>query len=116
MIEKTEQEGEKQEEVKEGDFSFSFAKVWAADKDAMEDIQEDDQVDSWTQTLQKIMVEREKSQMQETTASGRGVRRAAASYKVRTHVSVNFGYCLISSRSQIMWLIPMDHQEITRKN
>jgi chromodomain-helicase-DNA-binding protein 4 len=94
LIEKTEQEGEGQAEVKEGDFSFSFAKVWAADKDAMEDIQEDDQADSWTQTLQKIMAEREKSERQEIVASGRGVRRAAASYKVGTNDSINSRYCL----------------------
>ncbi|KAK2461624.1 hypothetical protein APHAL10511_006087 [Amanita phalloides] len=81
LIEKTELEGEKQEEVKEGAFSFSFAKLWATDKDAMEEMQDDDQIDSWTHTLQKITAEREKSQIQEIAASGRGVRRAAASHK-----------------------------------
>ncbi|KAF8634457.1 hypothetical protein AX15_000900 [Amanita polypyramis BW_CC] len=81
LIEKTEQEGEKQEEVKEGAFSFSYAKVWAADKDAMEEVQDDDQVDSWTQTLQKINAERERNQIQEVVTTGRGARRAAASIK-----------------------------------
>jgi len=56
----------------------------------MEDIQDDDQTDSWAQTLQKITTEREKNQMQEIVASGRGVRRAAANYKVRTGVSFNY--------------------------
>lgn len=76
--------------------------MWAADKDDMEDIQDDDQTDSWAQTLQKVTAEREKQQMQEIIASGRGVRRAAASYKVRTGVSHNCRYCLTRCYSQIM--------------
>jgi chromodomain-helicase-DNA-binding protein 4 len=81
LIEKTEQEGEKdekEEEVKDGALSFSFAKVWASDKGAMEEVQDNDQGDSWTQTLQKITAERDQRQAEQVVASGRGVRRAAA--------------------------------------
>ncbi|KAG6885408.1 hypothetical protein C0993_002141 [Termitomyces sp. T159_Od127] len=77
LIEKTEQEGEEQEPVKEG-MSFSFAKVWAADKDSLEEVEDVDQGDSWAQTLQKITEERDKVQMQEVVLSGRGVKRRAA--------------------------------------
>ncbi|KIL71765.1 hypothetical protein M378DRAFT_155365 [Amanita muscaria Koide BX008] len=78
LIERTEQEGEEQKEVEESALSFSFAKVWAADKDTLEDVPDDNQGDSWAQTLQKINAERDKMRMQEVAASGRGVRRAAA--------------------------------------
>ncbi|KAG6890733.1 hypothetical protein C0992_013116 [Termitomyces sp. T32_za158] len=77
LIEKTEQEGEEQEPVKEG-MSFSFAKVWAADKDFLEEVEDIDQGDSWAQTLQKITEERDKVRMQEVVLSGRGVKRRAA--------------------------------------
>ncbi|KAH0590929.1 hypothetical protein H2248_001042 [Termitomyces sp. 'cryptogamus'] len=77
LVEKTEQEGEKQEPVKEG-MSFSFAKVWAADKDSLEEVEDIDQGDSWAQTLQKITADRDKVPIQETALSGRGVKRRAA--------------------------------------
>jgi hypothetical protein len=55
LIEKTEQEGDQQEpENKEG-LSFAFAKIWAADKDSLEEmadaVQSNDKDDSWAQTL-----------------------------------------------------------------
>ncbi|KAF8640689.1 hypothetical protein AX17_000345 [Amanita inopinata Kibby_2008] len=78
LIKKTEQEGDKQEDTKEGALSFSFAKVWAADKDALEEIEEGTKGDSWTQTLQKITAERERTQLQEAVSLGRGVRRRTA--------------------------------------
>ena len=62
----------------ESGLSFSFAKIWAADKDSLEEVQEDDQTDSWAQALQKITIEREKERVKEVTLSGRGVRRRAA--------------------------------------
>ena len=62
----------------ENGFSFSFAKIWAADKDSLEEVQEDDQTDSWAQALQKITIEQEKDRVKEITLSGRGARRRAA--------------------------------------
>lgn len=78
LIEKTEKEGEKEEQNKEGGFSFAFAKVWSADKDTLEEVGDQDQGDSWAQTLQKITTERDKIQSQEIALSGRGARRRAA--------------------------------------
>ncbi|KAG6830296.1 hypothetical protein H0H92_001374 [Tricholoma furcatifolium] len=77
LVLKTEQEGDKQEQVKEG-MSFAFAKVWAADKDSLEEVEDIDQGDSWAQTLQKLNEERDKVQVQETLQRGRGVKRRAA--------------------------------------
>jgi hypothetical protein len=77
LIEKTEKEGDKEETANEGGLSFSFAKIWAADKDSLEEVEDDDQGDSWAQTLQKITAERKKAQIQEVALSGRGVARAA---------------------------------------
>lgn len=77
LIEKTEKEGDQEEALKEG-LSFAFAKIWAADKNTLEEIEDQDQVDSWAQTLEKITIEREKEQVQEIALSGRGARRRAA--------------------------------------
>lgn len=82
LIEKTEKEGDQEVAPKESGLSFAFAKIWAADKDELEEIEEDlpdDQGDSWAHTLQRIAAEREKAQAQETREmTGRGVRRRAA--------------------------------------
>jgi hypothetical protein len=76
LIDKTEQKGEQEEAVKD-QFSFSFAKVWAADKDSLDDVADDAQdVDSWAQTLKRIAAEQEQHKGQEVT--GRGTRRRAA--------------------------------------
>jgi hypothetical protein len=76
LIDKTEQEGEQVEAVKD-QFSFSFAKVWAADKDSLEDVADDTpDVDSWAQTLKRIAAEQRQHKGQEVT--GRGTRRRAA--------------------------------------
>lgn len=59
--------------------AFSFAKIWSADKDELEEVQDDvngDQTDSWAQTLERIAAERTETQAAEMT--GRGVRRKAA--------------------------------------
>ncbi|KAF8913030.1 SNF2 family N-terminal domain-containing protein, partial [Gymnopilus junonius] len=77
LLEKTEKEAVK-EVSKAAGLSFSFAKIWSADKDTMEDIVEDDQTDSWAMTLQKINAEREKEQERDIALSGRGARRKAA--------------------------------------
>jgi len=79
LIEKTEKEGEQDEQVKDG-LSFSFAKIWAANMDSLEEVQDVDQGDSWAQTLQKITSERDKLKSQEVVQSGRGVRRRAAAF------------------------------------
>ncbi|EDR15764.1 SNF2 family DNA-dependent ATPase [Laccaria bicolor S238N-H82] len=78
LIEKTEKENEEQATPKDGGLSFSFAKIWAADKDSLEEVDDDDQVDSWARTLQRITAEREKEESKETALSGRGARRRAA--------------------------------------
>lgn len=82
LIERTEKEGEQEVQSKEGVLSFSFAKIWEADKDSLAEVEDQDQGDSWAQTLQKITAEQEKMQNQEIVLSGRGVRRRAAIAKV----------------------------------
>ncbi|KAF7306761.1 SNF2 family DNA-dependent ATPase [Mycena indigotica] len=78
LIEKTEHEAEPEKSTgEEGAFSFSFAKVWAADKDTLEEVVEEDMTaDSWAQTLEKINTNREKNQAQEMDRYGRGKQRA----------------------------------------
>ncbi|KAK0478320.1 SNF2 family DNA-dependent ATPase [Armillaria novae-zelandiae] len=78
LIEKTEKEGDQDESAKEGGAAFSFAKVWTADRDTLEEVRDEDQGDSWTTTLQLITAEHEKTQQREVAATGRGVRRKAA--------------------------------------
>ncbi|SJL05568.1 uncharacterized protein ARMOST_08931 [Armillaria ostoyae] len=78
LIEKTEKEGDQDESAKEGGAAFSFAKVWTADRDTLEEVRDEDQGDSWTTTLQLITAEHEKTQQREVVATGRGVRRKAA--------------------------------------
>lgn len=77
LIEKTEKEGDESDAPKDG-AAFSFAKVWSAEKDQLEDVQDEDQVDSWANTLEKINVERQKERQNEIAVSGRGARRKAA--------------------------------------
>ncbi|EAU92718.2 SHREC complex subunit Mit1 [Coprinopsis cinerea okayama7 len=78
LIEKTETEGEQTEGPKEGGMSFSFAKVWATDRNALDEVGDEDQVDSWALTLEMINKEREKERALEQALSGRGARRKAA--------------------------------------
>lgn len=62
--------------------TFSFAKVWAADKDGLEEMADEEadteQADSWAQTLKRIEDERAKLQAMDVTIGGRPARRAAA--------------------------------------
>lgn len=56
LIEKTEKEGDHEEPEKNEGLSFAFAKIWAADKDTLEEMADDaaqinDKDDSWAQTL-----------------------------------------------------------------
>jgi hypothetical protein len=83
LIEKTEREGDKVEETVQNQTSaFSFAKIWAADKDSLTEMNEtasdhgDEVDDSWAQVLAKLEVERSKVRTQEVT--GRGAKRKAA--------------------------------------
>jgi hypothetical protein len=46
-------------------------------------MEEEDQGDSWAQTLQKINEDREKDRAKEMATSGRGARRRAAAPKVK---------------------------------
>ncbi|KIY63755.1 hypothetical protein CYLTODRAFT_425826 [Cylindrobasidium torrendii FP15055 ss-10] len=79
LITKTEQDpGPEDEANKEGGGMFSFAKIWTADRDALEDVRDEDQVDSWGQTLEKINAEHARIQAEEDAAAGRGAKRKAA--------------------------------------
>lgn len=81
LIEKTETEGDQQEPQAGEGAAFSFAKIWSADKDQLEDLETDDAVrqaqdDAWAKTLQRIAEERAKEELVEI--SGRGAKRRAA--------------------------------------
>ncbi|CAL1695101.1 unnamed protein product [Somion occarium] len=81
LIDKTEKEGNEVDQSSNKEALFSFAKVWSADKDSLEEMSDEtavqaEQVDSWAQTLERIAAERLQAQEQEAT--GRGVRRKAA--------------------------------------
>ncbi|KAJ7932575.1 SNF2 family DNA-dependent ATPase [Mycena leptocephala] len=87
LIDKTEQEAEPEKTNDEGALSFSFAKIWAAEKDTLEDVvEEEDQGDSWAQTLQKINEDRERVRAHEIALSGRGARRRAAAPKQNAYL------------------------------
>ncbi|KZT75062.1 hypothetical protein DAEQUDRAFT_659936 [Daedalea quercina L-15889] len=85
LIERTEKEGDQVESEASANATFSFAKIWSADKDELEEVQDEagDQLDSWAQTLERIATERAKTQAAEMT--GRGVRRKAAAVFPQVH-------------------------------
>ncbi|KIJ68216.1 hypothetical protein HYDPIDRAFT_82781 [Hydnomerulius pinastri MD-312] len=80
LIEKTEVQGDKQDVATEPGMKFSFAKVWAAEKDMLEEVgdilPDTEQGDSWAQALERIAAAKGAAREQEVT--GRGVRRKAA--------------------------------------
>ncbi|EMD41939.1 hypothetical protein CERSUDRAFT_90530 [Gelatoporia subvermispora B] len=81
LVEKTEMEGEEVAPSTGQNASFSFAKMWSVDKDTLEDVPdeaqvESEQTDSWAQALERIAAERALAKEKEET--GRGVRRRAA--------------------------------------
>ncbi|KAI8990487.1 SNF2 family N-terminal domain-containing protein [Trametes punicea] len=81
LIEKTEKEGDQVETDAGAGSLFSFAKVWSAEKEGLEELPDEeadhpDEADSWVKALQLIATERAKEREQEVT--GRGVRRRAA--------------------------------------
>ncbi|TFY68138.1 hypothetical protein EVG20_g3685 [Dentipellis fragilis] len=91
LIEKTEREGDGQDAAAESGMTFSFAKVWAAEKDNLEEMADDkpeaaDQVDSWAQTLQRIAAQR--AMVETAEATGRGVRRKAAAWASKPQQSI----------------------------
>ncbi|KAJ7042418.1 SNF2 family DNA-dependent ATPase [Mycena alexandri] len=86
LIDKTEQEAEPEQTNEEGALSFSFAKIWAAEKDSLQDVVEEDQGDSWAQALQNLNEELEKTKANETALSGRGARRRAAAPKQNAYL------------------------------
>ena len=56
MVERTEKEGDKQDDEKKEGLGFAFAQIWSAEKDTLEEVQDEgnalnEQDDSWTQTL-----------------------------------------------------------------
>lgn len=102
LITKTEKEGDEDATHKEGN-AFSFAKVWTADKDELDEIVDDDQfaIDSWAQTLQKINEEMAIKQAQEEEESGKGGRRHARR-KTATVVNVRaFVYAFFTFLTKI---------------
>ncbi|KAH8835703.1 SNF2 family DNA-dependent ATPase [Flagelloscypha sp. PMI_526] len=80
LLEKTESmiPDESTDDKQPGAMSFAFAKVWTAEQDALQEIEEDTQVDSWAETLKKITEERDRVAAEEAAQFGRGARRAAA--------------------------------------
>ncbi|KAF9244536.1 hypothetical protein BU15DRAFT_42035 [Melanogaster broomeanus] len=80
LIEKTEVEGDKQDIAGEPGLQFSFAKVWAAEKDTLEEIGDAmpdvETGDSWALALERIAATKDVALEKEAT--GRGVRRKAA--------------------------------------
>ncbi|KIK79668.1 hypothetical protein PAXRUDRAFT_833992 [Paxillus rubicundulus Ve08.2h10] len=80
LIEKTEVEGGEQDIAGEPGLKFSFAKVWAAEKDTLEEVgdavPDTEQGDSWAQALELIAAAKDVTGEKEVT--GRGVRRKAA--------------------------------------
>ncbi|KAF8213246.1 SNF2 family N-terminal domain-containing protein [Mycena galopus ATCC 62051] len=87
LIDKTEQEAEPEQIADQGALSFSFAKVWAAEKDTLEEVvEEEDQGDSWAQTLQKINEDRDRVRANDMATSGRGARRRAAAPKQNAYL------------------------------
>ncbi|KAJ7169708.1 SNF2 family DNA-dependent ATPase [Mycena filopes] len=87
LIDKTEQEAEPEQTNEEGALSFSFAKVWTAEKDSLQDlVEEEDQGDSWAQALQNLNEELEKTKANEIALSGRGARRRAAAPKQNAYI------------------------------
>jgi chromodomain-helicase-DNA-binding protein 4 len=80
LIERTEVEGDDENITSESGLKFNFAKIWAADKDALEDVGDSvpdiDLGDSWAQALERIAAK--KIMAKETEVTGRGVRRKAA--------------------------------------
>lgn len=77
LILKTEQQPQDSQADSEKATSFTFAKIWTADKEDGEEVGDEDHGDSWTQTLQTINAERDKIKKQEVTSGGRGTRRKA---------------------------------------
>ena len=82
LIEKTETEDEQPKEAGEdAGHTFSFAKVWTAENDGLEEVdgqahKPSEPVDSWAHTLERIA--KEQAQMKAAERTGRGVRRKAA--------------------------------------
>ncbi|KAI0271427.1 hypothetical protein BC834DRAFT_441990 [Gloeopeniophorella convolvens] len=83
LIEKVETEEQKPEETTSEDngHAFSFAKVWTAENNGLEDVDGQDlntagAVDSWAHTLEVIA--KEQNQIRAAERTGRGVRRKAA--------------------------------------
>lgn len=81
LIERTEVKGDEGNIINsEPGLKFSFAKVWAAEKDVLEDIgdivPDIDHGDSWAQALERVAARKDASKENEVT--GRGVRRRAA--------------------------------------
>ncbi|KAI9513073.1 SNF2 family N-terminal domain-containing protein [Russula earlei] len=81
LIEKTETEEAPPEETGEDSGQvFSFAKVWTAENDTLEELEDQaydaEATDSWAHALQ--LIAKEQGQMKVTERTGRGVRRKAA--------------------------------------
>jgi hypothetical protein len=82
LIEKTETEGSPHEETgEENGQVFTFAKVWTAENEVLEELEDQapehtETTDTWARALELIAKEQAQSKAAERT--GRGVRRKAA--------------------------------------
>ena len=112
LIEKTEVEGDQEDKPKEGQ-AFSFAKIWAADRDSLEEIEDNDQIDSWALTLKQIEHERAKEVAQAEAKSGRGHRRAAAVAKAGEPFLPDF-YILLNCIYRGRWVPKRAKREANR--
>jgi len=82
LIEKTETEEAPREETgEETGQAFTFAKVWAAENDVLEELEDQaleytETTDTWARALE--LIAKEQAQSKATERTGRGVRRKAA--------------------------------------
>jgi hypothetical protein len=95
LLDKTEQGGDEQE-VESSKSAFSFARVFSADKDTLEEMPDEkegtqDGNDSWAQTLARLAQLQAAAKDKATELSGRGVRRKAARLKVK-HEMIDWLY------------------------
>ena len=91
LIEKTEQGGDDQERDASSKSAFSFARIFSAGKDILEEMPDENEptkneADSWAQTLAHIAQVQAASQTRAVEISGRGVRRKAAQIKVKSEL------------------------------
>jgi hypothetical protein len=114
LIEKTETEETPPEETGEDPGqAFSFAKVWTADDDALEELKDQAlehmaATDSWAHALE--LIAKEQTQTKAAERTGRGVRRKAAIAAENQVQSVVLSALIIHSRPYSRNLTFWTHQ------